>query len=385
MFGFDDEELNDILMAKAADPQVQALKLRSSSLARRVSFTYREVHIMIATGTDFTLPKLPQPADRTIDLKTVAGQRSFYELMHSQLGPTIAKFAPQAKGPETNQSELKAGHGVTVKLSQFNFNIHVNYPTESVGGRSYGWTRGEVGDWSDLTYLDHLAQALKVDDVEEVAKFYKLLIRILGACNAENTESNIEVLANPTQRVSTNFVAIYTAEGYRAMVPEQPHHGWDDALFQVSMLGAFHTGQVTLTKYYLGQFSNKSKKQGPGVYKGPDSDRAVTKDAELSDYWQFSANPTSNQSGINETRGDFVEMGQKITKYAKSNSYTAVANIETVVGASDNVIQAVSQYFTNGRSNDLSKIDSLANDVADLMTNIRKDADKITAWIQQGN
>src|SRR5262249_28768459 len=204
----------------------------------------------VFAGTDFTLPKLPQPEDRTFDLKTAAGQRSYYDFMHSQLGPKIEGFAPQAKGPGTNESELKAGHGVTVKLSQFNFNIHVNYPNKSEGGRSYGWTRGEVGDWSDETYLDRLAAALKVDDADEVAKFYTLLIQILGACKADYKESSIETLSNPTQRVATNFLAIYTAEEYRAMVPVQPRHGWDDALFQVTMLGAFHSAQPTLTKYY---------------------------------------------------------------------------------------------------------------------------------------
>jgi hypothetical protein len=336
-------------------------------------------------GTDFTLPKLPHPVDRTLDLKTLAGKSSFFDIMQSWLAPTLEKFAPQAKGPDTNQSELKAGSGVTVKLSQFNYNIHVNFPAKSVGGRSYGWTRGEVGDWSDATYLDRLAQALSVDDVDEVAKFYMLLIRMLGACNAEDEASSIETLANPTQRVATNFLAIYTAEEYRALVPVQPHHGWDDALAQVTLLGAFHSGQQTLTKYYLGTFSNKSKKQGPGVFKGPDADRADTKNAELNDYWQFSANPQSNQSGINETRDDFVQMGTKVTKYAKSNGNKSLANIEAVVGASDNVIQAVSQFFTNGKSKDVSRIGALANDVADFLMSIRKDADKITAWIQQGN
>jgi hypothetical protein len=348
-------------------------------------FVALNLSFAVVAGTDFTLPKLPQPEDRTFDLKTAAGQRSFYDFMHSQLGPSIEKFAPQAKGPETNVAELKAGHGVTVKLSQSNFNIHVNYPQNSEGGRSYGWTRGEVGDWSDQAYLDHLASALKVDDAEEVGKFYRLLIQILGACNADDKELSIETLSNPVQRVVTNFLAIYTAEEYRAMVPVQPHRGWDDALFQVTMLAAFHSGQPTLTKYYLGKFSNKSKQQGPGVYRGPNADRAPTKDAELNDYWQDSANPNSRQSGINETRRDFVEMGQKITKYAKSTGNKAVANIEAVVGESDNVIQAISQYFTNGRSKNIAQIDQLASDVADFMTNIRQNADKITAWIQQGN
>ena len=339
----------------------------------------------MVAGADFILPKLPQPEDRTLDLNAIAGQSSYYDFMQSKFVPTIEKFAPQAKGPETTQAELKAGHGVTLKLSQYNFNIHVNYPAKSLGGRSYGWTRGEVGDWSDQLYLDQLAALLKVDDAVEVAKFYKLLIRMLGACNAGHQESNIETLANPTQRVATNFLAIYTAEEYRAMVPEQPHTGWDDALFQVTMLGAFHSGQPRLTKYYLGMFSNASKKQGSGVYGGPGADGATTKDAELNDYWQFSANPKSKQSGINETRKDFVAMGQKITKYAKSKSEKSIANIEAVVGESDNAIQSISQFFTGGRSKDLSKIDNLANDVADLMMFLRQNAATITAWIQQGN
>jgi hypothetical protein len=93
---------------------------------------------------------------------------------------------------------------------------------------------------------------------------------------------------------------------------------------------------------------------------GPSTDGAATKDAELDDYWQFSANPKSRQSGINETR-------------------------KAVVVESDNAIQAISQYFTNGQSKDTSKIDNLANDVADFMMYIRQNADKITAWIQQGN
>jgi hypothetical protein len=338
-----------------------------------------------AMGADFSLPKLPQPADRTFDLKTVAGQSSYYDFIHAQLGPTIEKLAPQAKGSETDQAELNAGHGVTVKLSPFNFNIHVNYRTSSLGGRSYGWTRGEVGDWSDETYLDHLAAALKVDDAEEVATFCKLLIRMLGACNAEDPRSSIETLANPTQRVAANFLAIYAAEAYRAMVPEQPHHGWDDALVQVTMLAAFHSGQATLTKYYMGTFSNQSRKQGPGVYRGPNAAGAAAKGAELNDYWQFSANPQSRQSGINETRGDFAALGQKITKYAKSTASRAVTNIEAVAGTSDNVIQAVSQYFTEGRSKDIARIDDLANNVAEFIADIRAGADKITAWIQQGN
>jgi hypothetical protein len=66
----------------------------------------------------------------------------------------------------------------------------------------------------------------------------------------------------------------------------------------------------------MGAFSNKSKKQGPGVYRGPNADQAATKDAELNDYWQFSAKPTSKQSGrraIDRHREETAQHGPKLS------------------------------------------------------------------------
>jgi hypothetical protein len=341
------------------------------------------------TAADFALPELRQAAHPTFDLSQVAKTTSFYDFMRSRLGTKIQELAPSAKPSRTNQAELEAGHGVSVKLSERNYNVHINFPNAATGGRSYGWTSGKVGDWSDAMYLDHLAGIVGSDDAN-LAKFYQWLVEVLGACNADDSSLSVESLNAASQRVATNFLAIYTAEAYRAMVP-QPHLNWDDALFEVTMLGAFHGGQSTFTKFYLGKFSTESKKQGAGVYAktrpGPSAGKAADKHAEMNDYWQFSANPTSRQSGINETRVDFEKLGTAITKYESRVAHNpTLGRIQAVVGGESrtNVIKGVARFFTNGRSKDLSKIDSLAQDVSDFLMDVRSDADKITAWELHG-
>jgi hypothetical protein len=158
------------------------------------------------------------------------------------------------------------------------------------------------------------------------------------------------------------------------------------------MLAAFHGGQLAadlpLTKFYLGQFSSNSKVQGPGVYgktgPGPSAANAPGKKATLDDYWQFSADPTSHQSGVNETRHDFELMGQKITQFEAGKGNVLLGKIQAVVGGDNsNVIKSISQYFSNGLSKDPSTIDQLSKDVSAFLIQVRADAKEITASLQQ--
>jgi len=62
------------------------------------------------------------------------------------------------------------------------------------------------------------------------------------------------------------------------------------------MLGVFHAGQRTLTKFYMGKFSTRSYEQAPGIYDAhgaPALKRETAKAAQLSDYWQFNGTPDS--------------------------------------------------------------------------------------------
>ena len=340
-------------------------------------------------AADFSLDVLPQAVNPTFDLTNHDKAISFYDFMHSPdgVGAKMLALAPNAQPGSTNVAELKAGHGVSMKLGPKNYVILINFPNLAQGGRAYGWTSGQVGDWSDQMYLEHLAGISIGDDSVDEPEFYRLLVRLLGALDVDGLEG----MRNATQRVFTNFGAIYAAEAWRARVP-QPHKGWDDALFQVTMLAAFHGGQLAadlpLTKFYLGQFSSNSKVQGPGVYgktgPGPSAENAPSKKAALDDYWQFSANPTSHRSGVNETRHDFELMGQKITEFEAAKGNELLGKIRAVVGGDNaNVIKSISQYFSNGLSKDTSKIDQLSKDVSAFLMQVRADAKDITASLQQ--
>ena len=329
-----------------------------------------------AFAKDLSLPILPR-FNNLYDLNSYSGKSSYYDLMKSTIEPKIADIAKDAT--QDNVGALKAGKGVAVKLGDHNYNIHVNFPLGAQGGRSYGWTSGQVGDWSDLKYMQHLAQVVLGNNPPDLNAFYETIVRMLGACNPQG----IENLIPATQRVATNFLAIYTAEEYRAMVPKGIKN-WDDALLQVTMLGAFHGGQSKFTMFYEGKFTAQTRKQAAGVYTpfgpGPTAKDASDKPASMDDYWQFSRDPDSNRSGVNETRSDFEKMGHAITKYEASIQSQALAQVQAVVGMSENVIETTSKFFTTGQSKDMSKIDGLAKAVSALMLEARGNADEITTW-----
>jgi hypothetical protein len=86
-------------------------------------------------------------------------------------------------------------------------------------------------------------------------------------------------------------------------------------------------------------------------------------------------------------RVDFEKMGQAITAYeATVAKNKRLARIQKVVGGDQkNVIKAISKFFTTGQSQDIEKIQGLAKDVAQLMMDIRADADAISEWILEEN
>ncbi len=330
---------------------------------------------------DFFLESLKQAARPTFNLADSAGKISYYKLMQQSIYPRMAEQSESAKPGSTNETELARGNGVSVKLSDNNFNVHINFPLLSTGGRSYGWTRGQVGDWSDKMYLDNLGDVVATGDKRDIAKFYEVVVRILGACEARE----LDTLRNDSQRVVTNFIAIYTAEEYRAMVPTDPHRNWDAALFETTLLGSFHGGQSRFTKFYLGRFTATSKKQDSGVYgktrPGPTYDSAPSKRAEMNDYWQFSADPESKRSGINVTRKDFELMGSAITRYESIRQNENLKRVQRIVGRDRNVVRAIATFFTKNRSQNVNQIDELASAVSDLMMDVYSDADQITEWL----
>lgn len=325
-----------------------------------------------AIAADFTLPTLPK-FDTELTLGDQTG-KTFYDFMKSDLKGKM-NGTSQSAAPD---DLLKKGKGVSVKLNDRNYNVHVNFYNDPKSGRSYGWTDTLVGDWSDRAMLDNTAAITKSLSDQQLNDFYTTLVQMVGNCDARG----LAKLGGLAERVATNFLAIYSAEEYRATLGTK---NWDDALFETVMLGAFHAGQQTLTKFYLGKFSTRSYEQAPGVYDAHGTpaakpETAKAKAAQLNDYWQFSAAPDSHRSGINLTRPDFEKMGVVITSYESNNS--DLKAIEAIVkGSGKNVFKDITQYFVNGKAN-ASDADNLAGRVASFLVQVRKDADKITKTVK---
>src|SRR6267378_6018470 len=337
---------------------------------------------------DFPLAKLPGFA-HNFDLTTASdsGKNTFYKFIHETLAPEMESLAPSA-GKVPNQQALEQGLGVAVRLNDNNYNIHENFPKSAQVVRSYGCTSGQVGDWSDKMYLDNLALVVAEKNKDDLKNFYQTIIQLLGACDAHGLAAltnNYDSKTNtgvPTQRVATNFLAIYTAEEYRAI---QGTKNWDDAILEVTLLGAFHGGQTTFTKFYRGKFTTASNVQETGNYYGlPSKDRngkvipTVAKIATMNDYWQISK--TSTRSGIHLTAGDYSKLGTAITKYESTKAHNKTLSlIQSIVGSGPNVIQSISRYFTEGKA-DPSKTNTLAVAVAQFLDQVNTDANVITAW-----
>ncbi len=341
---------------------------------------------------DFPLAKLPG-FEHNFDLTAASnsGKDTFYKFIHEMLAPEIESLAANA-GKLPSQQALEQGLGVAVKLDNNNYNIHENFPKSAQGGRSFGWTAGQVGDWTDKMYLDNLALVVAEKDKNDLKTFYETIIQLLGACDAHglaaltNNYNSTTSTGVPTQRVATNFLAIYTAEEYRAI---QGTKNWDDAILEVTLLDAFHGGQTTLTKFYRGKFSTRSNVQETGNYYGlPSKDKTgksiptMPKAAAMDDYWQISK--TSTRSGIHLTAGDYRKMGTAITKYERTKAQNQTLNsVESIVGSGANVIETISRYFTEGKA-DSSATNALAVAVAQFLDQVNSDANAITAWETAG-
>lgn len=302
-----------------------------------------------ASAKDFKLATLKQADNPTFDIsKPRQACGTYYDLVVDKIAPAM-EAAPLGAS-RTNVPKLKRGEGVSVKLGEGNYNVHINFPKSAQGGRSFGWTTGKVGDWSDSMYLRELAKLMDSRDEAEIKKFFKVVISMLGCSKPTGLES----LKVATQRVATNFLAIYTAEGYRRI--QSPRTEWDDALLQVTLLGAFHGGQDEFEMYYAGDFTDSTLEKDSGVYSrggpGPLADEAEGKHADMEDYHQFSAKlpeeQGSKRSGINLTRKDFEKMGAAITRSEANNPN--LKKIERIIGESRNVYAQLADYYATGKA-----------------------------------
>ncbi len=276
---------------------------------------------------------------------------------------------------------LASGGGVEVRLNQEDCCFNVNYGTgktkkDEMTGRSFGEAPNHLADdASDKSYLKALqayveSAGLKNND------FFKSLLQIL----TDSDTSGLKNVSPDGQAVMSDFTAIYVAEQDRHLMSGLKTHAWDVALLEVTLLSAFHSGQKKFMVMFDGILSAKVPKQAPGG-----EARNIIKDADMTDYWQFSSNPdpaSKNRSGINVSKKDFRALGTLISDFMRTEHADLVQNVErhfVGIKTGGNIFAELSSFLINDKTpRSLENAEQLSTDFAIFLAKVQERAEKIT-------
>lgn len=328
--------------------------------------------------------------DAAIDLNDYAGQ-PFFEVMKDVIYPMFNEEAPnRSPGFRGHLDEIKKGIGVEIKLADDVTTYHVKYAADwedkversgrSFGAVGFGKTKKYVADASYKHYLRTLQRVLNGTD-EEVAAFYSAIIKVI----TDSDPSEIALLGTKAKQVASDFVAIYIAEQYRRLTATEGEylgrsHRWDDALVQVTLVAAFHSGQEEMKMFYEGEFTGEVYDQGKCLYKakGEEERRATTakREARLYDYWQFTVrSECPGRSGVNLTRRDFEKLGRALTKYINNVDGT-IKELELGSKYESNFFKAATSDLLKG-SFEFKAID-FTDIIVDVLMTVRAEAEVIS-------
>lgn len=292
-------------------------------------------------------------------LKKIGGVRDVYDL--------------------TTFLSLVSEGGVAVKIDANNISYNVNYgtgerPDDERTGRSFGESNNRLAlDASDKHYLSILEEYVR-SDKQNIREFYRVILNILF--NSDPTGFNKITPAG--QAVASDFLAVYIAEQNRHLMSNLRNHPWDEALLEVTLLAALHSGQEKVMVMYEGQLTDKTKSQATGCAGRPGRE----KPASMIDYWQFSnsSDPAHcSRSGINITRKDFRALGKQITSFQRAANPELVSRIERAmrVSRSENLFASLSGFLISNRAParyDRATL-KLAEDFAEFLVNVQASAD----------
>jgi hypothetical protein len=279
--------------------------------------------------------------------------------------------------------------GVAVKIDANNITYNVNYGTgdqenDERTGRSFAESFDRMAlDASDKHYLEILQTYVR-GNKENTGEFYQTILSTL----LNSDVSNVKNIEEEGQIVFTDFLAVYIAEQNRHLMSNLERHPWDEALLEVTLLSSFHAGQKKVKVMYSGELTDRTYVQNNGC--DIDAEKKE-KNAEMSDYWQFSSNSDPQhckRSGINITRKEFRLLGSKITAYLRSQNPELVSEIEGLldVKKSKNLYADLSRFLINKNapekySKDTLRLTSL---FAEFLSLAQDQADDITAAVESG-
>lgn len=257
---------------------------------------------------------------------------------------------------------IASGKGVLVQLDKENYVYNYGYAVGSGGsdleadktnrktGRSYGASISRNAyDPSDNDYLRELALYTGNADEQELSNFYRTVFSIL----LKSDTSGIQNLSADGQTVVADFMAIYMAELDRHLMTGLKRYEWENALTEITMLGAFSASEDGVTLDPRGGPSN-------------DNERGLVESSELETRDRLVGffgvgTDGSGLDGRNKQRRH--NLTKKITAAVRESDEKLVSNIEELLN-----INSTSDIY-----------DKLMDNVNAYKTQstIRKNADKL--------
>ncbi len=354
---------------------------KGTVIAKRFEFLDKKVQrkALRAAGS---LDKLTALAD---ELNATYPKITFYDLPDA-IGK--AGFKQGRFDLATILSLLSEG-GVAVRFDENNISYNVNYGTgenqnDERSGRSFGESFDRMAnDASDAHYLETLEEYVR-GDRRNVREFYRTVLATLFNSDI----SNLGRISRNGQGVATDFFAVYIAEQDRHLMSDLARHPWDEALLEVTLLSAFHSGQSRVMIMHEGELKDSVPEQQSGC--ATESPRM--KPASMVDYWQFSnsSDPEHcNRSGINITRRDFRALGAKVTAWQRAANPELVARMEKRLklrGQSKNLFADLSGFLIRKGAPQRYDRDTLklVDDFVELLLSVQEQADATTMAITRG-
>lgn len=265
--------------------------------------------------------------------------------------------------------QMASGAGVSVNLDSDNYFFNIGYDSfdekKVQTGRSFSASPVyAANDASDLHYLDHLEEYFRDDKEQE--KFYTTLMQTL----TKSDVSGLKKLTQLGQAVTTDFIAVYTAESLRhLMVNLSPATAvWEWDLAAATMVSVFNVES--------GYMMKAADPTNPNV------DISLVK-ARLRDHWTM--NPETKRSGIGKTKKARKMLSKAITAYELKKNPALVKAIADIVGSSANrdAIQATVEFLSNTKTPDSlgAKADKLTTAVVKFLMQVKKDSKAIAKEI----
>lgn len=331
--------------------------------------------------------KAIQAAGGLVNLLALADElNQNYDLINFyQLPATIAELGyAQGQYDLATFLSLISGGGVAVEFNDKNTAYNVNYGSgeydkDEMTGRSFGESTQRLSlDASDKHYLASLERYVRTEK-QNVPEFYRSILMIL----LNNDASWLSAVSPAGQVVAADFLAVYIAEQDRHLMSQMQSHPWDEALLEVTLLSALHSGQEKVMLVYNGEFTDTTLKQASGCQEETREEKA----ASMVDYWQFSKSTdpeNCRRSGINITRKDFRMLGAMITSYQRQAHPELVQAIEKDLGLrkeSQNLFADLSSFIVNQNTAKSlgTKAQKLAEDMTNFLMQVQADAEKIAA------